>query len=130
MKKLSGRPGVIAAVLPVMVALCIGGCSIRPVYQVRVINKSGVTVAASLIRDVAMDDDQSLAQATILPGQQATLGPAPADPLDPVELVVTRPQDARTFNTGRRLRRGNWTATVHDSGMDSWNPLTVAVTRD
>lgn len=112
------------------VAGLLGGCSVRPTYQVRVQNDSSSTVAALLRRDRPMQDDETLAQARIGPGEEATLGPVEADPLDPVELLIARPEDMQTSPRTHRLSRGQWHAVVGDASMDSWHSVSVQVNRD
>lgn len=119
---------------PVVLALAaaglLTGCSVRPTYQVRVQNDSSSTVSAVLRRDRPMQDDETLAQARIGPGEEATLGPVDADPLDPVELLIARPEDMQTSPRTHRLARGQWQALVGDASMDSWHSVSVQVTRD
>ena len=121
------------SMLPTLAACCavtLTGCSLRPSYQVRVINDSTSTVIAQLRRDRAMDSDEIMDRARVRPGAEAALGPAVADPLDPVDLLVSRPDDIQSIPLRHRLRRGSYTATIHDAPVSTWHRFTVTVEKD
>ncbi|MCC5822957.1 MAG: hypothetical protein LAT64_04465 [Phycisphaerales bacterium] len=112
-------------VLPIM-----GGCSVSPNYQVRVVNDSPVTVVASIVNNRSITQPETLAQARIRPNDEAVLGPVKAPPLDPVELRISQPSDMGTLPSRHRLTRGNWAALIAGSGADAWQPFSVQVERD
>lgn len=111
-------------------AATLPACSIRPSYQVRVENNSSRTIVAQIRRDRTLDDDEILAQARIRPDEEATLGPASADPLDRVDLLVARPEDLQSLPQENRLSRGNWRAQINDAPISTWHRFEVQLTKE
>lgn len=105
----------------------LGACSIKPTYEVRVVNESGVTVVATIANTRNIARSETMARAVVRPNAEATLGPVEGVPLDPVELQVSRPEDMHTLPDRTKLGRGVWTATITDASGDSWNPFGVRV---
>lgn len=105
-------------------------CSIRPTFEVRVENLSSSTVVAQLVRDRTLDDDEILGVARIRPDAAATLGPASADPLDPVYLRVARPEDLQSLPDNHRIGRGRWVATITDAPITTWHRFAVSIEKD
>ncbi|MFK7883948.1 MAG: hypothetical protein AB8F26_07185 [Phycisphaerales bacterium] len=112
-----------------LVAFSLVGCSVRPMYQIRIDNSSSGTVIAQLARDVSFDDDQVLGQVRVRAGDEATLGPVSADPLQRVELLVSRPGDLQSLPEKLRVSRGSWTATVTDAPISTWSRFRVQLTK-
>lgn len=106
-------------------ALALPACSVRPMYQVRVENDSSLTLVAQITRDVSFEDDEVLAQTRVRPNQSAVLGPVSSDPLQHVELLVSRPGDLQTLPEKFRLSRGSWIATVSDAPISTWSRFSV-----
>lgn len=113
-----------------LAALLLPACSVRPTYQVRVENTSSRTIVAQIRRDRTLDSDEILAQARIRPNQEATLGPATADPFDRVDLLVARPEDLQSLPMETRLSRGNWQAAVTDAPISTWHQFSVQLTKE
>lgn len=121
------RSAALALLLPLGALL--GGCSLSPTYEVRVVNESGVTVIAAITNTRNIARNETLAQATVRPNTEVTLGPVDGVPLDPIELQISRPEDMQTLVERTRLSRGVWTATVSDAAGDSWNRYAVRVVK-
>lgn len=119
-----------AAIALLAAAVLLPACSLRPTYQVRVINDSSNTLVAVIRRDRTLADDETLAQARVRPNAEVVLGPVEADPLDPVDLLISRPEDLQTLPQEHRLSRGNWTATVNDAPIETWHRFTVQISKD
>ena len=113
------------AVATLAVLLTLPACSVRPMYQVRIENDSSMTLVAQISRDVSFEDDEVLAQTRVRPNQSALLGPVSADPLQHVELLVSRPGDLQTLPEKFRLSRGSWIATVSDAPISTWSRFSV-----
>lgn len=122
------RSTLVAALLPTLALL--PACSLRPSFEVRVENLSSSTVVAQLVRDRTLDGDEILAQARIRPDAAATLGPASADPLDPVHLRLARPEDLQSLPDNHKLSRGRWIATVTDAPITTWHRFAVSIEKD
>ncbi|MCA9304486.1 MAG: hypothetical protein KC996_10220 [Phycisphaerales bacterium] len=117
--------------VPLLAGLAVlPACSLRPTYQVRVVNDSNATVVAVVRRDRTLAEDETLAQARIKPGRTEVLGPVTADPLDPVDLLVARPEDLQSLPDAHRLSRGSWTATITDAPITTWHRFDVELKRD
>ncbi len=121
------RAAFAAALL--LAACVLPACSVRPSYGVRVVNGSGVPIAASIVNTRSITRPETLAHARVAPGDEAVLGPVQAQPMERVELQIDRPGDMGTIPVRQRLSRGNWAATV-TGGSDSWDALSVAVEKD
>lgn len=122
------RPTTIAAAL-LASAPMLTACSVRPQYMVRVENNSSGTVVAQIVRDVSFEDDEVLAQERVRPNAVATLGPVAADPLQKVELLVSRPGDLQTLPETFKLSRGSWVAGVADAPISTWSRFRVQLTK-
>jgi hypothetical protein len=126
MAKTSWRTAVLCgACLPGLV-----GCSVTPTYEVRVVNESTMTVDATIMNTRNLARHEALARVRLAPNTEAVLGPVEAPPLDPVELQVARPEDMGVMARRHKLGRGTWQATVAGSGVESWEPISVTVTRE
>lgn len=110
-------------------ALCLGACSVRPQYMVRVENSSSATLIAQIIRDVSFEDDEVLAQSRVRPNTEVTLGPVQADPFQKVELLVSRPGDLQTLPEKFNLSRGSWVAAVADAPISTWSRFRVDLSK-
>lgn len=106
------------------------GCSITPTYEVRVVNESAMTVDAAIMNTRNLARHEALARVRLGPNSEAVLGPVEAPPLDPIELQVARPEDMGVMARRHKLGRGAWKATVAGSGVESWEPISVTVTRE
>lgn len=121
------RPAAVLIPLGVAFAGGLSGCGISPVYEVRVVNESAVTVVASISNTRNIARVETLARVTVRPGTVETLGPVEGVPLDPIELQVSRPEEMQSLPERTRLGRGVWTATVSDGLGENWNSYTVRV---
>ncbi|GEM_PF-1365280 len=122
-------PRSVAAASALLAAGLLTACSVRPQYMVRVENNSSVTVIAQISRDVSFEDDEVLAQQRVRPNADVTLGPVASDPLQRVELLVSRPGDLHTLPEKFGLSRGSWVARVTDAPVSTWTPFRVQLSK-
>jgi hypothetical protein len=117
-------------VLFLVSASMLGGCSVSPVYEVRVVNDSAVPVEASIVNTRRITQHEILASARVGPNTEAVLGPAQAPPLDQVELHIVRAAELGALPVRERLSRGTWQATVSKSPPEAWDSFLVTLEKD
>lgn len=99
----------------------LSGCQFP--YSVTVNNASSRPVFVSITQDQLVYDPLTLAEVTVSPGEQVSLGPFKVPPTDPMSLLVRELHDPWVVPERVRLASGTTPFRVEDSALETWGRL-------
>jgi len=119
------------AVLSSLIALItLSGCTVLPVYTVRVDNQSSKAIMARLERRPTMNNMVEMASAHVSKESSKVLGPLEAPPLERVYIVIQSPSDLHALPDSHKIKRGNWVVTISDGSSTSWGAYEISVRKE
>lgn len=117
-----------APVLAAGLALCsLTGCSIAPVYTVRVDNETNRTLRASLERRPTINEVIGMDSARVKPNSSVVLGPSEARPFERVYVVIGDRTDLHAMPESVELSRGQWVVTIGAGSITDWGTYKLNV---
>ena len=107
----------------------LSGCSINPRYTVRIDNNTNRTLHATLERRPTINDRIRMESGRIRGESSRVFGPAEAQVLERVYIVIGEQTDLHAMPESIELSRGEWIVTIEPGSVTSWGTYELEVRR-
>lgn len=127
---ITGSARTVSLIVLTLAGIMLGGCSVNPTYEVRVINDSRTNLNARIEHHRKFDTPIMLESVVVKAGEERTLGPVESPPLERVVLVIGGSGSSIEAPESYVIKRGRYTARVSTGSSTSWARYEVSLLKD